>query len=527
VTINDVGTFFQSSFVKALTSWDIGTPEQRKNIATGKDLRATFTFLDRETITYNALEIVLLEKLMEAYRNVCTEIGYMPRDWQGPGCLATAMMKHHGMPKRDELNIPDEVNDAAVAAYYGGRFETTAVGEVPGPIYAYDINSAYPDAMRRLPCVIHGTWENVSGLQDVRGRLYLAHGTYEATEPANLYNYECRVTGGRVRCPENGSGWYWSVEIENAAHQTFKADTIYALNVNCDCQPFDWVPAVYAERIRLGKSTKGMVLKLAMNSLYGKTAQSVGAAPYANAIWAGLITAMTRAKLSTLCHDDPKTRAPGERCRCYRVYMLATDAIFTSEKLDIPSNKDLGGWELTEHGSMFIIMPGLYFTDADIAPKTRGIPRQKVIEYEPQLRAAYAEMAAKLYVMDDMMPHVIHDIARDTHIVIPMIQFVGLKIANHRGRLDLAGEWMMVGYGNDEPGRHVGFNWASKREVETATLAEIDPVNRPDVLTILTTPFLGGRESLAYDKDIGRRKDDNDETKFQPDWADVYKGDEL
>jgi hypothetical protein len=522
VVINDVGQFFQASFVKALTLWDIGTVEERAAIADGKDKRADFTHLEKDTVTYNALEIVLTAKLMEAYRQVCLDIGYTPMKWQGPGMLAAAMMRRHGMPKKEDLTFPNEVNNAAVAAYYGGRFETTAVGDLPGPVYAHDINSAYPDALTRLPCLIHGTFEKVAPGDESarRGRLYLAHGAYKSTETANLYNFPCRRKDGSIHWPQNGSGWYWSVEIEAAAHQTFTADTVFVLNVNCDCVPFDWVPEIYAERLRLGKTTKGMVLKLALNSLYGKTCQSVGAAPYANSVWASLITAMTRAKLMSLCHGGSNGR---EGCRCFRVYMLATDAIFTRDKLDIPSNKVLGGWELTEHESLFIIMPGLYFTEKGADPKTRGVPRQKIVEYEGQLRDAYHNMVARIVLGADD----VRGAAISTHVLVPLIQFVGLKIANHRNRLDLAGEWMAVGAIDNEPGRKVRFFWGSKREIAWASIRELEPETAPSVQSILTRPYLNGGESKSYDKDIGRRQNDARLTTDQPDWADVYKGDEL
>jgi hypothetical protein len=516
VVVNDVGSFLQASFVKVLDLWQIGTQKERDDIGIGKEKRADFTHLEQNTIVYNALEIVLLQKLMEAYRDVCNEIGYLPRKWQGPGQLASAMMIRHKIPKTEDLNLPPEVVDAAGKAYYGGRFETTAVGEIPGPIYDYDINSAYPDALMKMPCLIHGTWEKVEPGKEA-GRLYLAHGSYHAFEPANLYNFEYRDKAGAIVFPQDGLGWYWSVGIEAAVHQTFEADTVYVLNVHCDCEPFDWIPEVYAERIRLGKSTKGTVLKLAMNSLYGKTCQSIGAAPYANPIWGGLITALTRAKLMSISHgiDEGETR-----CRCYRVYMLATDGVFTSAKLDIETNKELGGWDVERFDHLFLILAGLYFAGDELPPKTRGIPRKEVVVHKGDLIAAYRlgvlmlEMGSPpLYAVEEM------------YVMIRMKQFIGIKLATARHKTYTAGEWVYIGKGGE--GRKTKFDWRSKRVLEEVEVRELDPVNAPGVKTILTHPHYGFGESNPYNKDIGRLKAMFDETQGQPDWAPTMKNEDM
>jgi hypothetical protein len=326
-------------------------------------------------------------------------------------------------------------------------------------------------------------------------------------ERANLYNFECRDKYGRITCPENGEGWYWSVEIENAAHQTFKADKVWALNVHCDCVPFDWVPEVYQARLDMGKQTKGIVLKLGMNSMYGKTCQSIGGAPYANPIYAGLITAMTRVKLMGICHDG-KTD-----CRCNRVYMLATDAVFTTEKLDIAGDKVLGGWDLEIHESMFIVMAGIYFTGIGASPKTRGIPQNLVIKSEDALRQVYKDQVSKIRAGFDPAQCI-----ADMKILVPLVQFVGIKLAFARHKPESAGQWVLVGKNHE--GRAINFNWASKREADNFRVVQLDPTK--DDWTILTSPYGGYGITVPYDKDIGlwnEFNEEREEERYQPDWA--------
>jgi hypothetical protein len=591
VVINDVGTFFQCSFIKALTLWEIGTPEEMQIIGEGKEMRADFGQLTKDIIEYNALEIDLLQKLMDAFREVCEDIGYVPARWQGPGNLATAMLKHHGVPKSALLDIPGDVLQAARDAYYGGRFETTLAGTATGPIFAYDINSAYPDALTRLPCLLHGEWEVIhpslveTMADDGEGPLYyLAHGHYEPNKPPPpidkkpdpyglespndigiaghadrireiqypaLYNFPHRSKNGRIFYPSAGSGWYWNVEIDQAAHQTFTPDAVYLYRKMCDCTPFDWVQSVYDRRIELGKSAKGMVIKLGLNSLYGKMAQSIGAAPYANPIWAGLITALTRAKLSSISHTalvKSKYYPHKQECLCSHVFMLATDAVFTDVRLHIiksgpnggiqgtrriiPS-KLLGDWDLKTHPQLHIIQPGLYFlADSDFAkvdPKTRGVPRQLVVDNEHKFRDTFDRLFAKEIELGE------------AKVVIPLKQFIGIKIASHRGRLDLAGEWLWSGVDVNDPdtpptstmkcpkgkGKAVSYDWGSKRNVKAVRLYNGGEQHPP----IRTMPYnYDAGESTPYSKDIGKMLESAKlDGGFidQPDWADNLKDDDM
>lgn len=130
--VSDVGTFFQCSFVAALRKWGIGTDDIVQQIAEGKGQRANFGAMTDEIIRYNELECELLADLMETFRRLCEQVGYVPKKWQGPGQMAVAMFETHGIPKTADIRdkIPAAVWNLAQQAYYGGRFETTAVGWV-------------------------------------------------------------------------------------------------------------------------------------------------------------------------------------------------------------------------------------------------------------------------------------------------------------------------------------------------------------------------------------------------------------
>lgn len=464
--VSDVGQFFQSSFLSTLHKWDIGTPEEREQIAKGKAMRADFTESNAEIRAYNALECLLLEDLMEQFREVCSEVGYVPKKWQGPGYLASAMLDRHKVPKRDDVPILANRNfrSLAQAAYYGGRFETTCCGPVPGPVWQYDINSAYPHILRSLPCLLHGSWKKIQ--QRPSGdALYFAQVRYSHEGGTYLYHLPARLKSGHIQFPREGIGVYWSTELEAAerAGTQFQFIDGWLYEPHCQCRWFDFIDHVYAQRKRMGKSAKGMVLKLALNSLYGKIAQSIGYAPWANPVWAGLITAGCRAMLI-----DAYSQAP-DKC-----YMLATDGIFMGCPLDLPCGDQLGEWEETVHpDGMFVVQPGIYFISEDA--KTRGVERGRIQDMRPIFQAQFDKFMASGGV--------------DHTVSVPVDNFITARQAIQRNKWHIAGTW-------ERTTRELSFDWSSKRKRGVAFF-------RDGILR--TVPHDGGkeRESIPYKRIIG------------------------
>ena len=198
-------------------------------------------------IEYCKFECRNLAALMTEFREVCTAAGIPPRQWSGAGWLAAALLDKHGVPKRPltareiaalaerkpsknskpmPLRRPErnlEFERAASSAYYGGRFEVSRIGSIPGPMYQYDLRSAYPAAMPDLPCPLHTRWEHKPRANRLpEGGLYLAKISF--SHPDGLWcGLPFRQKGG-LFWPLQGTGWYWSPEIE-AARRHLHADS--------------------------------------------------------------------------------------------------------------------------------------------------------------------------------------------------------------------------------------------------------------------------------------------------------------
>lgn len=460
--IDDVGSFFQCSFVEALRRWGIGGEVLLKRIAVSKANRSLFTDVTRLTRLYNKKECDLLVLLMDEFRRVCREIGPEPMNWQGPGNVASAWLRSKKVPH--EHNVPFEAMSMARDAYYGGRFEITAVGSIRRRVYQYDINSAYPAVIRTLPCLLHGGWKHSENTTPRRA-IYVARVRFSHKADTFLGTLPIRSPKGNIYYPLCGEGVYWSPEIQAAkrAGASVKVLEAWEYFSKCHCKPLDWIEEVYAHRKRVGKTNKGNALKLALNSIYGKFAQSIGRPRWANPVWAGLITATTRAQIIDAC-----TQVSGKH-----VLMIATDGIFTDKPLRLPVGSKLGEWELTEHSSIFILQPGMYLLP-NKSPKTRGVPQMKIEGMKREILKTWADG-----------PH---------SLEVQLTRFRALRQAVHENKLVDAGQWY-------QELRHVSFDWTTKRHADNGywekwRYPEDRPCFRPAIKE-------GGEVSVNYGKSIG------------------------
>lgn len=447
-TIYETFGFFQKSFLKVIQEFDVGTITTRKRIADNKERRSEFLEIGREEREYCELECDYLAQLMEKLRGYCSDADIHPRSWSGAGKLASALHAKHGTPKASEIQVPQEALTFASMAYYGGRFEISRTGKVEGTVYEIDLKSAYPAAMPKLPCLLHGRWKHCSGaeLRKHKG-LYVA-GVQFRCKPSPSANdnfgqfgaFPIRSKQGHLYWPLQGAGIYWSVEIESAKKLGFKVTLGdgWAYHKECDCKPFEWVEPLFIYRQAIGPTGPGYPIKLGINALYGLIAQRVGNGKYANMIWAGLITAITRAEINNTIALDPLA-----------VIMIATDALYSTRPLPVVLSDKLGGFEQVQLDGLFIVQPGLYWCPAKRKRKSRGLSGRF---FEEAGRTEGFEHAWETFRqgnnsgLDVEFPKV----------TVPVPGFVGLKLAVSRGKPESAGRWI-------SDTREISFDYRNKR----------------------------------------------------------------
>jgi hypothetical protein len=382
VTIYDVVSFFQTTFVNACDSYLGDRFLDRERIVEQKANRGKFTLEDAaEVEIYNRSELQNLIMLVEELRARLNKVHLRPRRWDGPGAVAAALLTREGV-KEAKAECPSEVARAARFAYAGGRFEVIRWGHVEEKAYEYDVNSAYPAALRFVPDLSKGHWRHHEGEPENAGTFTVYRIVSRAlfgNLPAPLF---CRLPKGSICYPRDVEGWYWSPEYEvtkeycKRGYGSYEVLEAWEFVPSADRKPFEFIEPLYLKRqaLKAGKDGAHVGIKLALNSLYGKLAQQVGYSekrgrlrlpPYHQLEWAGFTTSYCRAKVLGACLDKLES-----------VIAFETDAVFTSEPLDVPISNKLGDFEVTEFADLTYIQSGLYFgeSDANIS-KTRGVDR--------------------------------------------------------------------------------------------------------------------------------------------------------
>lgn len=360
----DVWGFFQSSFVKALASYSVLGADERARIAEMKAVRRTFSWEHREEVRdYMQRELAALVQLMDRVRAYARDAGIWLARWDGAGAVASALLKRE-VVKPHKARSSAAIETAARHAYFGGRIEAVHYGHTAEMIHQYDLRSAYPAALQRVPSLAGATWRNDGpGIGDdfalARVRWHFTHG--------EVLPLPWRAETGAIFYPSIGEGWVWWPELD-AARSLLAAGAIggridvldaWTCDPASDVKPFAFVPQLYQQRAEWKAQGRGAekMLKLGLNSLYGKTAQHVGGRgsdppTWHQLEWAGYVTSRTRAALLTA---SLPAILSGD------LVMYATDAVFSMRPLPLPDG-GLGTWEHAEHEGATVVQSGVYWT---------------------------------------------------------------------------------------------------------------------------------------------------------------------
>src|SRR5215472_2945652 len=374
--IYDVFGFFQTSFLQACKEYLGADDPDLVTIEQGKEARSSFAWneMDEKIIPYNKLELAMLVRVMNQLRQDLHEVGIDPSRWHGPGAIANEVLRKYCVPiSRD---VPEEVLDASQYAYAGGRFENFGLGYYAGSVYEYDIHSAYPAAAIHLPDLSDGAWEYVETFEPGSfGVWFIEYSCRDEISsryrrPHPLF---CRSENGSISYPAEVSGWYWTPEARLVADNVRGG---WVFRCRGEAKPFAFIEGLYDERRILkseGRSAQ-RALKLILNSLYGKLAQTIGGTKQKPPRWhqleyAGYITSYTRAMIYKAISINPSA-----------IIAVETDAVFSTEPLDLPCTDELGDWERKEYVEIVYLQSGFYYatkTNGEIVCKYRGMDRDR------------------------------------------------------------------------------------------------------------------------------------------------------
>lgn len=510
VTIWDLGKYYQGPFVNAIKDWKIRQDVQGE-IAKMKKRRSIFAWREISRIRKYCLnECEALAEFATAVEQAHIDADLKPRGWFGPGSTASVLLKRHNIQERRGI-IPPIMLEAVACAFFGGRAEISTKGYVRGPIYGYDISSAYPYHASQLPCLEHGRWERVTRERALTGKRVvhaLVHG-HVHNAPGDWAPLPVRLPNGSIVFPRSGaSGWWWRDEWL-AAREGWKGlqfDQAYVLHRECSCKPFEFLPELFAHRRAVGKETgEGKVIKLALNSVYGKLAQTIGKAQYASRVWAGMITSGTRAQVLRLMLRHKALDS---------ILMIATDGLFSTEQHTVHNEIVLGGWERKEHDSITLVRPGIYWlggaqilafpvqeemigTNADALIRVREVNGRVTLLRAPELGGSKVRARGLgRDNLDNAKVELALALERDDDRVVlaPRVAFGGAKLCvygqdlEHLRRSEHYGQWhSMPTHVSLAPGPKRAHDWSTPTlsDVESAPYGTLQTRKQGELFEIL------------------------------------------
>jgi hypothetical protein len=379
VTLWDVFPFFQCSFVKALGDWEIDV-EDLDNIILQKNNRSAFSVDEMDEIRrYCFQELAALVALMEKFRECLVDAGIALKRWDGPGAIAANLYGRH-RTKSHKCEPPAHVNTAAQFAYSGGRIELIRIGNYDGPVYYYDVRSAYPSKIARLPSLRNARWELVTDdPAPTPAPMSLYHIQFQIESDERFYPIPYRTPNGNIHYPRSCITWVWTPEYEllyDFFPGQFRVLESFQFTAPLE-YPFGWVEEMFhlrSEWKREGRPSE-RILKLGLNSLYGKMIQQVGynairgIPPYHQLEWGGYVTSGTRATLYRAARGSDA------------VVGFETDGILTTEPLELSLGSALGDWESESYTGVTYVQNGLYWLRDDAGEwkaKYRGFDKNSL-----------------------------------------------------------------------------------------------------------------------------------------------------
>lgn len=479
VTIWDVSGWTQCSFVRLITDWNIGTEEEKAFVARMKALREDLSHETKDSLVrYTTLECKLLSiwflQMLALHRRANIHL----TAYSGAGSTASAMFR---AAKWKPPDVPSDVQQYAEAAFFGGRTETSRVGGYTGIVYGYDINSAYPYAICHLPEIRNARWKRTKRFIAGAWGFYRARWRQKQTECWGLFPVRgAKMPDGHrsvsLLFAQSGEGIYHSYEIE-AALQCYPSaiEIMDGWIIDPHGKPFEWVYETVERRLKLKAEgdSANIVLKLGLNSLYGKMAQHTGTHPLQCMVYAAAITAKTRAMMLPLLSRHQ-----------HDILLVATDGILSAVPLDVPVSPALGEWEHSQYTNAWILQAGVYWCGNKI--RTRGVDgRQLDLD---AIRAVWRRRKT------------------EGEIPVRVRRVISYRAACARGKPELTGSWV-------EMERIVRFDPRPRRRpyrwTEEALLTLPAAVREYQVQMMADTISLANAFGNAYDDGIDA----------MPDWA--------
>ena len=325
---------------------------------------------------YCARDARLTQQLWERFEAQITELGISPYRANSPATLA----RRYFADSFRALREAPKATGLFEPSYFGGRNEVYWRGRIPGPVYAYDIRSAYPTALATLP-VPTGHMERLDGREPTDALFYAAYHVRVNIRPDVMVGpVPARRPDGTLFYP---TGVFYVV-ISAADHACLHAGGHehrhlggYGLIPDAPATPlFPGIAELYA--LRRARPDLSLGIKKLLNSTYGKTAETVRRWIPEEKMRDGDIMPSRKCSRGRYVRSAyaargayfPVAAAVTAACRrtIYRLAMqrpdaivsISTDGILSRAPLAADLGEELGQWEAAVWSGAVIVGNGVY-----------------------------------------------------------------------------------------------------------------------------------------------------------------------
>lgn len=338
VSFYDIAQYFHASLPVAYEKNIRKTlPESYKKF---KAKRSEFTprfysHNKRKVRNYCITDCRLTKDLAEYWiRQFNSAFGIYCKKWISSGYLAEKVLINNGMDIPRFSSIPYEIQRLAWGVVdHGGRFEITKRGFV-GTAHLYDINSAYPSAIARIPDLSKGKWIRSKSVHP-KAELGFFRITADIPDGKHIAPFPFKK-GNRIFFP---TGRFETI-ITLHELQACESSDYYKILESCQFVPSirmypyrEYIESLYLKRLELKQKDDPLQLpiKIILNAIYGKTGQKKnGIGNLFNPVIFVSITGMIRGLLYDFVMKHNLERD---------VLWFATDSILTGTDLGLKSDK--------------------------------------------------------------------------------------------------------------------------------------------------------------------------------------------
>lgn len=222
---------------------------------------------DDETADHCLNDCRVLVAGLQSHREWCANLGHEKPRWPATAggtavyCLET--YEADGVAHMQREPFPVETWFQHYAAATGGRVELWTLGQVRGPVYAYDINSSYPQSWCDAPLPL-GPWRHVTAEVPNRKAVYRAtvrqsRDALPVVAPGHVWRYDGEV---------------WLTDEELTVLRTWGGRAEIHEGWVCTTEPV-WFGRDFASSLYAAKSKGDPWAKVGVNSGHGKFGQSI------------------------------------------------------------------------------------------------------------------------------------------------------------------------------------------------------------------------------------------------------------